>query len=104
LHADPGVLITLRGANHNCKANEWATAICLTLLKLPGRRADTFSIVMQELRAGAVTDAQAKVLQDGIFDAFERRKRVVAPSAIAFKDCARILATLFTSDAFRAQS
>ena len=28
-------LITLRGVNHNCKANEWATAICLTLLKSP---------------------------------------------------------------------
>jgi predicted nucleic acid-binding protein len=56
------------------------------------------AVVMQELRAGAVTDAQAKVLQDGIFDVFERRNRVVGPSAIAFKDCGRILATLFRQD------
>ena len=53
---------------------------------------------MQELRAGAVTDEQAKVLQDGIFDVFERRNRVVGPSAMAFKDCGRILATLFRQD------
>lgn len=55
------------------------------------------AVVMQELRAGAVTDAQAKVLQDGIFDVFERRN-VVRPSALAFKDCGRILATLFRLD------
>jgi predicted nucleic acid-binding protein len=41
------------------------------------------AVVMQELRAGAVTDEQAKVLQDGIFDVFERRNRVVGPSAMA---------------------
>ena len=56
------------------------------------------AVVMQELRAGAVTDEQAKVLQDGIFDVFERRNRVVGPSAMAFKDCGRILATLFRQD------
>jgi len=53
-------------------------------------------VVMQELRAGA--DEQAKVLQDGIFDVFERRNRVVGPSAMALKDCGRILATLFRQD------
>jgi predicted nucleic acid-binding protein len=56
------------------------------------------AVVMQELRAGAVTDAQAKVLQDGIFNAFERRQRVAAPSATAFKECGRILAALFRRD------
>ena len=56
------------------------------------------AVVMQELRAGAVTDAQAKVLQDGIFDVFERRNRVVGQSAMAFKHCGRILATLFRQD------
>ena len=53
------------------------------------------AVVMQELRAGAGADEQAKVLQDGICDVFERRSRVVAPSTMAFKDCGRILATLF---------
>jgi predicted nucleic acid-binding protein len=56
------------------------------------------AVVMQELRAGAVTDAQARVLQDGIFDAFERRNRVAGPSALAFKECGRILAALFRQD------
>src|SRR5260370_1554991 len=56
------------------------------------------AVVMQELRAGAATDAQAKLLQDGIFDVFERRNRVGGPSAIAFKDCSPILATRFRQD------
>jgi predicted nucleic acid-binding protein len=56
------------------------------------------AVVMEELRAGAVTDAQARALQDGIFGAFERRNRVAGPSAGAFKDCGRILATLFRQD------
>jgi len=56
------------------------------------------AVVMQELRAGAVTDAQARALQDGIFGAFERRNRVAGPSPGAFKDCGRILAALFRQD------
>ncbi len=56
------------------------------------------AVVMQELRAGAVTESQAKALQDGIFNAFERRGRVAGPSPPAFKDCGRILATLFRQD------
>jgi predicted nucleic acid-binding protein len=56
------------------------------------------AVVMQELRAGAVKDAQARALQNGIFDSFERRNRVVGPSAAAFKDCGRILAALFRQD------
>jgi predicted nucleic acid-binding protein len=56
------------------------------------------AVVMQELRAGAVTDAQARILQDGIFNAFERRNRVAGPSATAFKECGRILAALFRQD------
>jgi predicted nucleic acid-binding protein len=56
------------------------------------------AVVMQELRAGAVADAQARVLQDGIFNAFERRGRVAGPSVTAFKECGRILAALFRQD------
>src|SRR5258707_289375 len=69
--------------------------------KALGVKTETEAVVMLELRAGAVTDAQAKVLQDGIFGVFERRNRVVGPSAIAFKDCGRILATLFRQDGVR---
>jgi len=56
------------------------------------------AVVMQELRAGAVTDRQAKALQDGIFDTFESRGRVSGPSVAAFKECGRILAALFRQD------
>ena len=56
------------------------------------------AVVMQELRAGAVTDAQSRALQDGIFGAFERRNRIATPSASAFKDCGRVLAALFRKD------
>lgn len=56
------------------------------------------AVVMQELRAGAVTDSQAKALQDGIFSAFERRDRIATPPAAAFKECGRILADLFRED------
>ena len=56
------------------------------------------AVVMQELRAGAITDASARALDKGIFDVFERRGRVVGPSVIAFKECGRILAVLFRQD------
>lgn len=56
------------------------------------------AVVMQELRAGAVTDSQSRALQDGIFGAFERRNRVATPSGGAFKDCGRVLAALFRKD------
>ena len=34
------------------------------------------AVVMQELRAGAITDASARALDKGIFEVFERRGRV----------------------------
>ena len=56
------------------------------------------AVVVQELRAGAITNAQVNALDRGIVGAFERRGRVTAPSAAAFKECGRILATLFRQD------
>jgi len=56
------------------------------------------AVVMQELRAGAVTDSQARALQDGIFVVFERRNRIATPSPAGFKECGRILAALFRQD------
>jgi predicted nucleic acid-binding protein len=56
------------------------------------------AVVVQELRAGAVTDAQAGALDKGILGVFERRGRVAAPSVAAFKECGRILAALFRED------
>ena len=52
------------------------------------------AVVVQELRAGAITDAQVNALDRGILSAFERRGRLIAPSVAAFKECGRILATL----------
>ena len=54
--------------------------------------------IVQELRAGAITDPQVNALDRGIVGAFERRGRVTAPSAAAFKECGRILGTLFRQD------
>ncbi len=59
------------------------------------------SVVMQELRAGAVTDRAARVVDKGIFQAFERRGRVVGPSVLAFRECGRILAALSRQDGVR---
>ena len=56
------------------------------------------AVVVQELRAGAVTDAQVSALDKGILGVFERRGRVSAPSVAAFKECGRILAAMFRQD------
>lgn len=44
------------------------------------------------------TSTPARALQGGIFDAFERRERIVGPSVAAFKECGRVLAALFRDD------
>jgi len=56
------------------------------------------AVVMQELRAGAITDASARALGKGLFEVFERRGRVAGPSVPSFKECGRILAALFRQD------
>lgn len=52
------------------------------------------AVVMQELAAGARTPEAARELQQSIFEPFERRRRVFAPSATAFIGSGRILAAL----------
>jgi len=52
------------------------------------------SVVVQELRAGARARKDVLLLQRAIFTPFERRHRVVTPSAAAFKESGRILAAL----------
>ena len=56
------------------------------------------AVVVQELRAGARTVAQAAALQERVFEAFERRRRVFGPSRGAFKECGRVLAELWHRD------
>lgn len=56
------------------------------------------AVVVQELRVGARTPAAATLLQREVFAPFERRGRVFAPSAAAFKECGRVLVDLITRE------
>jgi predicted nucleic acid-binding protein len=52
------------------------------------------AVVMQELAAGARSREAARDVQQGVFDPFERRRRVFAPSAAAFVASGRALAAV----------
>jgi predicted nucleic acid-binding protein len=52
------------------------------------------AVVMQELAAGARTAQAARDVQRGVFEPFERRRRVFAPSATAFVASGRVLAAI----------
>jgi predicted nucleic acid-binding protein len=52
------------------------------------------AVVMQELAAGARTTQAARAVQQGVFEPFERRRRVFAPSNAAFAESGRVLATV----------
>ena len=52
------------------------------------------AVVMQELAAGARTTDAARDVQKGVFEPFERRRRVFAPSAAAFVESGRVLAAV----------
>jgi predicted nucleic acid-binding protein len=52
------------------------------------------AVVMQELAAGARTADAVRALQHGIFEPFQRRRRIFAPSAAAFLDSGRAVAAL----------
>ena len=52
------------------------------------------AVVMQELAAGARTTEAARDLQRGVFEPFERRERVFAPSSAAFAESGRVFAAI----------
>ena len=52
------------------------------------------AVVVQELRAGARTAAAARSLQRNLFDAFERRRRLITPSYRGWKIAGEVLAHL----------
>lgn len=52
------------------------------------------AVVMQELAAGARTPRAARELQRSVFEPFERRGRVFAPSSAAFVKSGRMLAAV----------
>jgi predicted nucleic acid-binding protein len=52
------------------------------------------AVVMQELAAGARTTLAARDVEQGVFEPFERRRRVFAPSSAAFAESGRVIATV----------
>jgi predicted nucleic acid-binding protein len=52
------------------------------------------AVVMQELAAGARTPQAALAVRRGVFEPFEQRRRVFAPSSAAFAESGRVLAAL----------
>lgn len=52
------------------------------------------AVVMQELAAGARTPEAARDVRQGVFEPFERRRRVFAPSSAAFAESGRVLAAV----------
>jgi predicted nucleic acid-binding protein len=52
------------------------------------------AVVMQELAAGARTRHAAREVEQGVFEPFERRGRVFAPSTAAFAESGRLIATV----------
>ena len=59
------------------------------------------AVVMQELAAGARTTRVTRQVQRGVFDPFERRRRVFAPSSAAFVQSGRVLAALATREGWQ---
>ncbi|MEP7308797.1 MAG: type II toxin-antitoxin system VapC family toxin [Acidobacteriota bacterium] len=74
--------------------NEAAQAEIFAFLK--GALPFTFlsAVVMQELAVGARTARASRDVQQGVFEAFERRRRVFAPSSAAFVESGRVLAAM----------
>ncbi|MEO5820514.1 MAG: type II toxin-antitoxin system VapC family toxin [Vicinamibacteraceae bacterium] len=62
------------------------------------------AVVMLELRAGARTPAQARALEEGVFDPFERRGRVFAPPILAYRSAGALLAKLADREGWTADA
>ena len=59
------------------------------------------AVVMQELCAGARSADVARDLERGVFDPFERRRRMFAPSSAAFAKSGRVLAAVAASEGWQ---
>ena len=59
------------------------------------------AVVMQELAVGARTRETARDVQQGVFDPFERRRRIFVPSAAAFVASGRALAAVATREGWQ---
>lgn len=60
------------------------------------------AVVMQELMAGARTDAQRRELERSVFGPFLRRRRVFTPSATAFAESGRLIADVAAREGWNA--
>ena len=56
------------------------------------------AVVMQELSAGVRSADAARELQRGVFDPFDRRHRVFAPSSAAFVASGRVVSVIAASE------
>jgi predicted nucleic acid-binding protein len=71
--------------------NEEAQAEVFAFLKRALPFTYLSAVVMQELAAGARAPGAARDVQKGVFEPFERRRRVFAPSSAAFAESGRVL-------------
>jgi predicted nucleic acid-binding protein len=59
------------------------------------------AVVIQEVAAGARTADASRDVQHGVFEPFERRRRVFAPSSAAFAESGRVLAAVAARDGWQ---
>ena len=59
------------------------------------------AVVMQELAAGARTIEGTREVQRGVFEPFERRRRVFAPSATTFVESGRVLSAVAAQEGWQ---
>lgn len=59
------------------------------------------AVVMQELAAGARTAQAARAVQQGVFEPFQRRRRVFEPSGAAFAESGRVLAAIAANEGWQ---
>ena len=81
--------------------NEEAQAEVFAFLNLALPFTYLSAVVMQELAAGARTPDAAREVQYGVFEPFERRRRVFAPSSTAFAESGRVLAAIAAAEGWR---
>lgn len=75
-----------------------AAAAYASFTDLAAPRLHLSSVVAAELRAGAIGASEAKLLEEEVLLPYERRGRVITPSATAWRVLGSTLATLVRTD------
>jgi predicted nucleic acid-binding protein len=81
--------------------SEEAQAEVFTFLKRALPFTYLSAVVMQELAVGARTTEAARDVRQGVFEPFERRRRVFTPSATAFAESGRVFAAVAESEGWQ---